>query len=104
MIISPIQFDVDALQSMIGGLSVLDIDHLSIQSKEQAKDFLKTYGYDTDNEDDLKKYWSYHRKAVTYIQDELLKPGEIIPVKLSDPSELGEITNLLVMASMKSSE
>ncbi len=101
---NPLQFDIHALESMIGGISVLDIPYFSIQSRDQAIAFLKTYGYDPQNEEDLKKIWSYHRKAVTYIQSELLKKGEEIPPKLTDPAELGEITNLYIMASTRDND
>lgn len=99
-----LHFDIHALESMIGGVSVLDIPYFSIQSREQATAFLKTYGYDITVDDDLKKLWSYHRKAVTYIQSELLKSGEEIPSKLTDPAELGEITNLYIMASTRNND
>ena len=104
MIISSIQFDADALESMIGGQTFLDVDHLSIQNREQGKAFFKAYGYDVENEDDLNRLWVYHRKAVTYIQDELLLADERVPVPLSDPNELGDITNILIIASTKSGE
>jgi uncharacterized protein (TIGR04562 family) len=104
MSFGPLNFDIYALESMIGGVSVLDIPYFSIQSRTQAADFLKTYGYDVTNADDLQKMWSYHRKAVTYIQNELLRQGEIIPAKLSDPNELGDITNLFIMASTRDNE
>ncbi len=96
---SPIQFDAEALETMIGGQTFLDVRRLSIQNREQGCSFFKAYGYDVQNDEDLKKLWAYHRKAVTYIQDELLSPGELVPVRLSDPNELGDIVNLLIMAS-----
>ena len=101
---SPLNFDANALISMIGGISVLDIPHISIQSKEAGKAFLLAYGYDIDSDDDLRCLWLYHRRAVTYLQEELLKEGEVIPVKLSDPSELGDITNILIIASTRGNE
>lgn len=101
---SPFSFDIHALESMIGGLSVLDIPHISVQSHEEGKRFLAAYGYDLEKEEDHQRVWAYHRKAVTYIQSELLQEGEVIPTKLSDPNELGEITNLLIMASTRGNE
>lgn len=101
---SPLNFDSHALESMIGGLSALDIPHISVQSREEGKNFLLAYGFDLDKEEDLQKIWSYHRKAVTYIQEELLIEGESIPIKLTDPNELSDITNLLIMASTRGNE
>lgn len=89
---------------MIGGLSVLDIPRVSVQDREGAKNFLLAYGYDIEKEEDLQRVWAYHRKAVTYIQSELLREGEALPAKLSDPNELGDITNILIMASTRGNE
>jgi len=96
---SPIQFDAEALETMIGGQTFLDVRRLSIQNREQGHAFFKVYGYDVGNEEDLKKLWAYHRKAVTYIHNELLTADEKVPTRLSDPNELGDILNLLIMAS-----
>lgn len=98
---SPLNYDAHALRSMVGGLSVLDIPRVSVQSREEAYEFLLAYGYDVHKPEELSKLWTYHRKAVTYIQEELLRDGEIIPAKLSDPNELGDIANLLITASMR---
>jgi uncharacterized protein (TIGR04562 family) len=104
MVNSPLYFDANAIQSMVGGLSVLDIPHISVQTREQAKEFLSAYGYDVDKEEDLQRVWAYHRKAVTYMQNELLKPNETLLTKLTDPNELGDITNLLIIASTRGNE
>src|SRR5689334_1584340 len=104
MVNSPLYFDANAIQSMVGGLSVLDIPHISVQTRDQAKEFLFAYGYDVDKEEDLQRIWAYHRKAVTYMQNELLKPGETLLTKLTDPNELGDITNLLIIASTRGNE
>lgn len=101
---SEYNFDFYALESMIGGLSTLDIPYISVQSREQGEQFILSYGYDVNKEEDLQKMWLYHRKAVTYIQYELLNAGEIIPVKLTDQNELGAITNLLIIASTKGND
>ncbi len=104
MNVPPVQFDADALETMIGGQTFLDVRRLSIQNREQGKAFFKAYGYDVDNADDLTKLWAYHRKAATYIQDELLTREERVPTRLSDPNELGDIVNLLIMASTTGGE
>jgi uncharacterized protein (TIGR04562 family) len=101
---SPLYFDANAVESMIGGLSALDIPHISVQSREEGRNFLLAYGYDLDKEEDAQKVWSYHRKAVTYVQGELLTENESIPSKLTDPSELGDITNLLIMAATRGND
>ena len=65
---------------MISGLSALDVPHVSVQSKQEAAEFIKAYGYDVLNDSDLNRIWSYHRKAVTYIQSELLKSDEVVRI------------------------
>lgn len=99
-----LNFDATALEAMVGGLSALDIPHISVQNREDGRQFAAAYGYDVEKEEDLQRLWTYHRKAVTYIQEELLKPDESIPSKLSDPKELGDITNILIIASTRDTE
>lgn len=98
------KFNPLTLETMIGGVSTLDVPHLNIQTSDQAKDFLLSYGYDVTREDDLNRLWTLHRRAVTYIQSELLHEGEQVPELLTDPNQLKEIWNLLIYASTQSSE
>lgn len=92
-------FDPIQLNTLIGGMSTLEIPKLSIQNLEQAYDFIRSYGYDVFNADDEKKLWSFLRRAVTYIQTELLEEGEAIPSALSDPNQLKDIAYILIYAS-----
>lgn len=101
---SEFKFDYLTLESMIGGLSTLDIPYISIQSREQGRQFIQAYGYDIEKEEDLQRLWAYHRKAVTFMQNELLKSNEVLPHKLVDKNELGHITNLLIIASTRGNE
>ncbi len=96
-----LQFDVDMMESMIGGRSALDIGSLRVQSLEDAYQFIKSYGFDIEKANDEKKLWTYHRRAVTYLKTELLVPGEVFPEILSDPNQLKDIANLLIFASTK---
>lgn len=97
------RFDPISFHSMVGGLSTLDIPRIHIQTTDQAREFVRSYGYDVNKEEDLAKLWSYHRKAVAYIQSEVLREGEHIPEVLTDPAQLNEITNLLIYASTQNS-
>ncbi|MCB0420468.1 MAG: TIGR04552 family protein, partial [Bdellovibrionales bacterium] len=81
--------------------SSLTIPYLNIQSLDQAKEFVRAYGYDLDNPEDVKKLWKYHRRAVTYIQTEILDEGEEFPENLSDPNQLNNLCYLLIYASTK---
>jgi uncharacterized protein (TIGR04562 family) len=98
------RFDPISFESMIGGLSTLDIPRINIQTAEQAKEYLLSYGYDVSKEEDVSRLWGYHRRAVNYIQSELLKPGENIPEVLVEPNQLKEIWNLFIYASTQNSQ
>jgi uncharacterized protein (TIGR04562 family) len=94
------RFDVNMLESLVGGKSSLDLRGLKIQNLEQAYNFIKTYGYDINKLTDEKQLWNYHRRAVNYIQSELLNEGEEFPEILSDPNKLQNIANILIYASI----
>ncbi len=95
------KFDPIFLESMIGGLNTLDVPHLVSGTESQARAFIAAYGYDLDNEKDLNRVWSFHRKAITYIQTELLKDGEEIPDELCDREKLGSPEKLICYSSQK---
>jgi uncharacterized protein (TIGR04562 family) len=78
------RFDPISFQSMLSGLSTLDIPHIQIQTLAEAHEFIRSYGYDVHRPEDLAKLWSYHQKAINYIRLEILKSGEQIPEILSD--------------------
>lgn len=94
-------FDPIMIDSLVGGLSSLTIPHLNIQSLDQAKEFIRAYGYDLDDPEDEKILWTYHRRAVTYIQTEILDEGEEFPESISDPSQLNNLCYILIYASTK---
>ena len=89
---------------MIGGLNTLDVPHLASDTEAQAKAFVAAYGYDLDDEKDLQRVWSFHRKAITYIQNELLIEGEQIPSELSDKEKLQSPARLIYFASQSDHE
>lgn len=94
-------FSFDILSSVLGESAALDIPRLHIQNKEQAAQFIHTYGYDISNEQDLKKLWHYHQEAIEFLETEILTEEESIPSSLKDPDELQDITKLLLLASLK---
>ncbi len=95
------RFDANMLESLVGGRSILDLEGLKIQNLDQAYNFLRAYGFDMTKAADEKQLWTYLRRAVTYIQTELLIDGEVIPEVLSDPNKLQNIANILMYASIK---
>ena len=94
-------FDPIMIESLVGGVSSLVIPRLNIQSIKQGREFVRAYGYDLDDEGDVERLWGYHRRAVTYIQTELMEEGEDFPSVLSDPAELNDLCYLLIYASTK---
>lgn len=92
-------FPLTNFQSLIGGLQALDVPKLNIQSLDEAKAFARAYGFDPDNERDSHRLWAYHRRAVTFIQTELLEEDEQFPEALSDPGQLNDLNYLLIYAS-----
>jgi uncharacterized protein (TIGR04562 family) len=87
------------LDSVLGGVSIIDLRQLHISDLDQAYEFARIYGYDLAVESDLKLAWSYHRKAVTFLRDFLLEDNESIPESLTDPKQLKDPAFLLVYAS-----
>jgi uncharacterized protein (TIGR04562 family) len=101
---SPFAFHRQMLDCVVGGVSALDIQRLSIHSREQGKEFARAYGYDIDDPEHLEQLRATHRRAVGLIQEQLLEAGESIPASLIDPAQLKDPTNLLIAASSREPE
>lgn len=96
---SPFAFSRPTLDCVVGGRSALDLTRLEIYSREQAKDFVQTYGYNLDDPNQVEDLWATHRRALALIREQLLEEGEEIPAELYDPTKLEDITDLLIHAS-----
>ncbi len=109
-------FDASILETLIGGRSAIDTPRLSIQNLEQARNFVLAYGYDLNSEEDQRKLWGYHRRAVTFLRSELLGATDrvssediaakeetrlALPETLSDPNQLKDLSYLLIYASTR---
>ncbi len=94
-----LHFPRQILDSVVGGRSVIDIPRLEIQTLEQAYGFIKTYGFDLNDMHELEEVWSFHRRAIAFIKERLLQPGEIIPEELADAYKLDDPAKLLLFAS-----
>lgn len=86
---------------VVGGRSSIDIPRLEIFDLEEAYKFVLSYGYDLNDERDLEKAWSYHRRAVTFIKEFIVEEGEVLPDQLIDPGQLNDVAFLLIYASSK---
>ena len=98
------KFDPILLKTMIGGASVLDLPYLRMTSRPQAKEFMLAYGYDIDDDADSARLWSYHRRAVTYIETQLLRTGEKVPAELAEAILIKDLANLLLWAGQTESK
>ncbi len=87
------------LDCVVGGVSVLDTERLNIHSLDEAREFVRAYGYDMENPEDRDQLWATHRRAVDLIREHLLDEGETIPEELAEPSQLKDLCNLLLIAS-----
>lgn len=94
-------YDVSVLKTMVGGKSSLDIPRLYIENFEEAYAFFNSYGFDLHDPAEEKKLWNYHMRALAFLRDRILEPGEEIPNIIADPKELKDLRQLLVWASQK---
>lgn len=92
------------MQSVLGGLSALDTCFLNIKDLAGADAFLQSYGFDPQNEIDVRKLWYFHRRAYVLMTERLGFNDSEIPEVIKDPKALGDLRRLLLFASDKSSE
>ena len=93
-----LDFDPLTFQSLIGGTPILEAPAPQVTTLEEARSFLRAYGYDVENPQDQERIWHIHTRAVTYLKSRILREGEQIPEELSDPAQLKEISYLLLKA------
>ncbi len=96
-----LEFEPEVFWSLIGGRAVVETPSLSVKTKDEARAFIKAYGYAVDSESDLEKLWMIHSRAVIYVRTQLLQDGEVMPDDLTDPRQLEDVGNLLIYASVK---
>ena len=64
-------FDPDVIQSIAGGRSALEMRRLHILNLEAANSFLLSYGFDIHQDDDVRRLWHHHRRAIVLMQEKL---------------------------------
>lgn len=97
----PFEFQKQIFDCVVGGVSALDTQRLSITTEDQARSFVSAYGFELANESDRDQLWATHRRAVSMIQEHLLETGELMPQELTDPQKLQSIERLLMIASYR---
>ena len=94
-------FDDSSLSVVAGGASALDRKSLDIHGLDEAESFLRSYGYQISNPDDLERLWYFHRRALVLMNEKLQIGLEKLPTELKSKEELKDIRNLLIYASQK---
>ncbi|NCN39763.1 TIGR04552 family protein, partial [bacterium] len=93
-----LEFDPQTFQSLIGGTPILEAPAPQLHSLEEARSFIRAYGYDLEDPKDEEKLWHIHSRAVTYLKSRILREGEVIPEDLTDPALLKDLSQLLLYA------
>ncbi|MDZ4660798.1 MAG: TIGR04552 family protein [Pseudomonadota bacterium] len=99
---SKYDFPRQAFDVVLGGISAIDIPRLNIHTLEEANEFIRTYGYNWDEDKDREQIWSFHRQAVTMLKDVFKVNAKDLPEVLLDPNRLGHIGYLLIYSSTMS--
>ncbi|MEQ1723681.1 MAG: TIGR04552 family protein, partial [Pseudobdellovibrio sp.] len=92
-------FDESSLSVVAGGASALDKKSLNIHGLDEAESFLRTYGYNILNPEDLERLWYFHRRAQVLMSEKLMINLDEMPQELKTKASLGDIRNLLIYAS-----
>lgn len=98
--IEKLEFHWSALRGALEGVSALDFRNLGIRSKAQAKNFLLSYGYDVDDPQMKEEIWRVYFEALSYIRNELLEEGEVVPETFFVRGSINEIQKLLLDTSV----
>ena len=94
-------FDASILNSVVGGFSAIEIPKLNIHNYEAATAFLLSYGFDVSQTKDVEKLWYYHRRALVLMVEKLGFEDVEVPEALRDRKQLGDIRQLLLLASSR---
>lgn len=92
-------FDKTSLSVVAGGGSTLDQSKLAIYNLDDADSFIRSYGFNYANEDDAKKLWYFHRRALVLMTEKLKFKYEEIPDEVKIPEQLKDLRQLLIWAS-----
>lgn len=95
------QFRRHALETLLGGVSPLDLTQISVDSVEEAQNLMHNYGYDWNDDEDRKQILSFYQKALVFLKSEMMIEGDKIPDPVGDFNEFKDIRQLLVFASEK---
>ncbi len=85
---------------VLDGSSVLDVPRLELRSMEEATTFIRAYGFDPSNTDDMEQLWKLFEEAVAFIERSLADPEHsAIPSHLRERAKVNDLRRLLLIAS-----
>ncbi len=88
------------LKVVLEGLSILDVPKLELKSTEEATNFIKAYGFDPNNADDLDLLWGFFDEAIQFIEKALGDPeNPKIPEHLRSRKTVSDIRRVILIAS-----
>lgn len=99
---SPFDSTSLGIEALLGGRSALDFKQLPKFDESQVRDFIKNYGFDLNDAEDTDQIQRLFRRAISYIESELLHPGEILPEMLTKADTGFHVEELLLCACGKS--
>lgn len=99
-----LDFEWPSFRVALEGRSYLDVPKLALENKNDAKLFLKSYGYDIDDPLIREEIWRIYFESLSFIKNHLLDPGEKIPTEFFMRGNHSEILRLLTEASKRSSD
>ncbi len=82
----------------------MDASRLSVRNRDQAKKFIKSYGFSWDDEADRRVIHSYFRQAVTFLQEKFVDAEDQRLSEFFDDSHVMDARDLLVVASDRDSD
>jgi uncharacterized protein (TIGR04562 family) len=89
------------MKTVIGGFSTIDVPSLDFHSIEEVGEFLKVYGYDLNQPDEVEAVWRVFDQAIEIIQKYLLEKDERVPEILTSREKVEDIRRLLLYASTR---
>lgn len=92
-------FDASSMSVVAGGASALDNRALNIHGLDEAESFLRSYGYQISNPQDLERIWYFHRRALVLMAEKLHIDLSKMPQELKNQESLKDIRYLLIYAS-----
>lgn len=94
-------FDRTTLSVVAGAESTLDQSTLHIKTLTDADEFIKSYGFNLENQQEQERLWYFHRRALVLITDRLQYSVDEIPEAIRVPEKLGDLRNLLIWSSQE---